>query len=61
MNDGEFMVVEQKLTDGSKVHNVAGYLADGKTRLNIGCISLDQANELSAILRRVAFVEVAGV
>jgi hypothetical protein len=57
--DGEFNVFEERLTDGSKVYNVAGYTADGLHRIKAGCISLDQANELSAILRRLAWIEVA--
>ena len=57
--DDEFNVVVEKLTDGSEVYNVVGHTGDGLHLIKAGCISLDQANELSAVMRRLAWIEVS--
>lgn len=58
--DGELNVVERVLTDGSSVWNVEGRVENGKYSLAIGCTCFNQAYDLSALLRRVVWIEVSG-
>jgi hypothetical protein len=54
--NGDIELIEETLTDGSKVYNVRVKVDEG--RVTIGGIHLTQANQIFDLMREVAFVQV---
>jgi hypothetical protein len=50
-------IVEEVLTDGSKVYNVQLWDSDRKKVATIGCVDLHEANEVQHLINKQSFVE----